>query len=157
MGFELSSSAFKNGQPIPEKYTGDGEDISPPLSWTGAPPGADQLALICDDPDAPTTEPWVHWVIYEIPGNVTAIPEAVPRKERIDDPPAVQGVNSWPKDNVGYHGPKPPSGTHRYFFHLYALEGGVILPPRATKEVLLRTMAGRIIKETTLMGTYSKK
>jgi hypothetical protein len=158
MDLKLTSSAFENGQPIPIKYTGDGTDVSPPLKWTGVPADAQELALICDDPDAPTTEPWVHWVIYKISPDTTGLPEGVPQREKLDQPAgAVQGVNSWPSDNVGYRGPKPPSGEHRYYFHLYALDMPVTLPPKVSKEVLMRAMAGRIIAEATLMGTYKHR
>ena len=158
MDFKLTSGAFQNGKPIPEQYTGDGNDISPPLMWEGVPEDAQELALICDDPDAPTTEPWVHWVMYKIPRDATGLPEGVPRSERLDQPAgALQGTNSWPSGNIGYRGPKPPSGEHRYFFRLYALDKPVTLPPKATKEVLLNAMEGRIIAEAMLMGTYRHK
>ena len=158
MDFKLTSSAFQNGKPIPTQYTGDGADVSPPLSWTGVPGGTEELALICDDPDAPSKEPWVHWVLYKLSPKTQGLPEALPRKERLDDPAgALQGVNSWPSDNVGYHGPKPPSGEHHYIFRLYALDKPVTLPPKASKEVLLQAMTGRIIAETTVVGTYRHK
>ena len=87
MSIQITSSAFTQGHPIPKKYTGEGADVSPPLAWSGIPEGTKELVLICDDPDAPTDEPWVHWVLYKIPADVTGLPEGVPRKARLKEPP----------------------------------------------------------------------
>ncbi|MGW8258439.1 MAG: YbhB/YbcL family Raf kinase inhibitor-like protein, partial [Thermoguttaceae bacterium] len=87
MSIQITSTAFQDGQPIPKKYTGDGADVSPPLAWTGIPEKTKELVLICDDPDAPTAEPWVHWVIYKIPVNVKGLKEGIPKKTRLTDPP----------------------------------------------------------------------
>src|SRR5262245_41575250 len=122
--FRLQSPAFESGAAIPRKHTGDGEDISPALSWSDLPPGTQELALIVDDPDAPTPEPWVHWVMYRIPISASQLPERIPPAQRVPQPAgAVQGRNTWP-NGLGYRGPAPPKGhgVHRYFFRLYALD-----------------------------------
>lgn len=152
----LTSSAFANGQAIPAKFTGDGQDVSPPLAWTGLPEGVRQLALICDDPDAPN-QVWVHWVIYGIGPDAAALPEAVPRRPIVPVPAgAMQGLNSW--RSTGYRGPKPPAGggAHHYHFKLYALDTVLSLPPMATKSDLLKAMEGHILDEALLIGTYSR-
>jgi len=153
------STAFQQGKPIPQKYTGDGEDLSPPLSWSGVPAGTEQLALICDDPDAPREEPWVHWVIYSIPPETAGLPEGVPRTERPESPPrALQGRNSWPTDNIGYRGPAPPpkDDAHRYFFKLYALDTALSLEPGLTKNELLDAIEGHVLARGQLLGTYDR-
>ena len=160
-GFALASSAFSRGAPIPKQHTGEGKDLSPPLFWSQPPAGAAEFALICDDPDAPRDEPWVHWVLFKIPGDVSELPAGIPRTPTLENPPgARQGVNSWSKENVGYRGPMPPPGhgRHRYYFTLYALDGEIDLPPgKATKEDLLAAMEGRLLAQTQLMGTYERK
>ncbi len=149
----ISSSAFKEGQRIPDEYTAAGKNISPPLSWSSAPAGTQSFALICDDPDAPVGT-WIHWVIYNIPGTEHALAENLPPQETLPDG-AAQGVNSWSK--VGYGGPAPPPGkTHRYFFKLYALDKKLSLAPRANKAQLLAAMIGHIVAEGQTMGTYSR-
>lgn len=156
----VTSRAFDEGQPIPVVYTGDGKDVSPPLSWTGAPEGTKEFALICDDPDAPTPEPWVHWVIYRIPGDATGLPEDLAKVERPKEPVGVaQGRNSWDEgENVGYRGPAPPPGKpHRYFFRVYALDAGLPDAPGLTKDQLLKAIAGHVLAEGQLMGTYERK
>src|SRR5206468_2370544 len=112
----------------------DGQNVSPPLSWSGAPAGVKEYALIMDDPDAPRPQPWVHWVIYHIRGDVTSLPEAVPPDESLATPPgAHQGKNTW--ERIGYGGPAPPKGhgTHHYHFRVYALDTSLSLEPRKTK------------------------
>ena len=100
MSIKITSSAFKDGEQIPKKYTGEGDDVSPPLSWSDLPEGTKELVLICDDPDAPN-ETWVHWVIYKLPADLTGLPEGIPRQPRLKNPPgALQGQNSWPKDRT---------------------------------------------------------
>jgi Raf kinase inhibitor-like YbhB/YbcL family protein len=149
MPFNLKSSAFTAGQPIPKKYTGDGEDVSPPLTWDGVPDGTKEFALVCDDPDAPSQEPWVHWVLYKIPPDVRELAEGLP-------PGALQGRNSWTTGRTtGYRGPKPPSGTHRYFFKLYALSAPLSVGPGLDKSGLMRAVEGKILAQAELMGTYS--
>ena len=160
MTIEITSSVFSEGGPIPVKYTGEGDDISPPLAWSGAPEATRQLALICDDPDAPRPEPWVHWVIYKIPADATELPEGIAKTAELDEPAAaVQGGNSWPEGkNVGYGGPMPPPGhgKHHYFFKLYALDVELTDGPGLDKAGLLSAMSGHVIAEGQLMGTYER-
>lgn len=153
----LKSSAFAPNEAIPRKYTGDGEDKSPPLSWSGAPDGTKELALIVDDPDAPTPTPWVHWVLYAIPPDTTGLPEGIAPSQRVSEPPGLmQGKNSWGK--VGYGGPAPPRGhgRHRYFFKLYALNAPLGVEPGLSKEALLKAMSGHVLAEGELVGTYQR-
>jgi Raf kinase inhibitor-like YbhB/YbcL family protein len=160
MTIEITCSAFKEGQSIPKKYTGEGEDISPPLAWKGVPKETKELVLICDDPDAPIEEPWVHWVIYKIPADATGLKEGVPRKPRLTDPPGVlQGKNSWPAgQNIGYRGPMPPPGhgTHHYYFKLYALEAKLTVEPGMDKKAILQEIDKHILDKGQLMGTYQR-
>ncbi len=166
MKIELTSSAFQEGAKIPKKYTGEGkEDLSPPLAWSGLPGGTRELALICDDPDAPSRdhpapEPWVHWVIYKIPPTAVALPAGLPKTPTLKEPPgALQGKNSWAGgQTTGYRGPLPPpkSGPHRYFFKLYALDAALDLAPGATKAAILKAMDGHVLGEGRLFGTYER-
>lgn len=164
MKIELTSTAFQEGARIPKKYTGEGDDVSPPLAWKGVPEGTQQLSLICDDPDAPSRKhpgpkPWVHWVIYAIPASAQGLPEGVTRVPRPKEPAgATQGTNSWTEDNVGYRGPMPPpkSGDHRYYFRLYALDTKLSDKPGMDKEALLKAMKDHVLAEGQLMGTYSR-
>ncbi len=152
----ISSSAFGPMQEIGAKYTCEGQDISPPLSWTGVPAEAKSLALICDDPDAPDPAAprmtWVHWVLYNMPATTRGLPEAV----RSADLPAgtAEGTNDWHR--TGYGGPCPPMGRHRYFFKVYALD--TVLPnlDRPTKAKLEQAMQGHILGQAELIGTYQK-
>ncbi len=153
MTFTLSSPAFKNNCAIPEQFTGDGEDISPALEWTFVPPGTKSFALICDDPDAPAGT-WVHWVLYDLPGDVRSLEKNTPKTEDVLDG-ARQGVNDFNK--IGYGGPAPPSGSpHRYFFKLYALDAETGLAPRATKEEVMDAIVPHILGQARLMGTYRR-
>ena len=129
---KIESSQFSEGSMIPAKYTCDGQDISPPLTWKDAPAGTKSFALICDDPDAPMGT-WIHWVIYNIPGNSAQLAENIPPHKELGNGP-LQGINSWSR--IGYGGPCPPSGIHRYFFKLYALDISLELKPGITKELL---------------------
>jgi len=160
MTLQVTSSAFAQGHPIPKKYTGEGADISPPLGWSGVPEAAKELALICDDPDAPTDEPWVHWVIYKIPVHAKGLPEGVPRKPHLKEPHgAVQGKNSWPAgENIGYGGPMPPPGhgVHHYYFKLYALDAPLEAEPGLNKRALMEAINDHILAEGVLMGTYQR-
>ena len=161
---KLESSGFVHEAEIDRQYTVEGRDVSPPLTWSNTPDGTKAFALICDDPDAPSPrqpapDPWVHWVIYNIPADRDGLPEGVPRKlEPSEVPGAKQGVNSWPSDNVGYRGPAPPpgSGPHRYFFRIYALDTMLELDAGASKSLLLEAMSGHILAEAQLMGTYER-
>jgi len=157
MSLTVCSSAFAEGKTIPRRHTGDGEDLSPPLSWSGVPAAAQELALIVDDPDAPTSEPWVHWVIYKVPVATYVLAEGVPPVFRPDVlPTALQGRNSW--NSVGYRGPAPPKGhgVHRYFFKLYALDKALHLVEGLDKARLLRAIKGHVLAEGELMGTYQR-
>ncbi len=148
----IESSAFEYGDPIPRDYACDGSDISPPLSWSNAPPETKSFVLICDDPDAPAGT-WVHWVYYDIPSNVTQLPEAFPPDER-PEAKGAQGITDFKR--IGYGGPCPPGGTHRYFFKLYALDTVLGLDPGASKRQVLRAAEGHVLAEAQLMGTYSR-
>ncbi|MBN2299340.1 MAG: YbhB/YbcL family Raf kinase inhibitor-like protein [Deltaproteobacteria bacterium] len=150
---ELRSNAFTQGAMIPSAYTCDGKDVSPPLAWTGLQAGTRSIALICDDPDAPAGT-WVHWVYYDIPPGTQELDEDV---DPVEYPSSggTQGKNDFRK--TGYGGPCPPSGTHRYFFKLYALDSELSLPPGRTKKELLDAMKGHIIGQAELMGKYERK
>lgn len=149
---KIASSAFADGSMIPAKYSCDGQDISPPLEWEETPPGTKSFALIGDDPDAPGGT-WVHWVVYNMPPEMTKLEENItPEKEFKNG--MRQGKNSWPK--IGYGGPCPPGGTHRYYFKLYALDVVPDLTPGATKAELIEAMKGHILSEAHLMGKYKR-
>ncbi len=152
MTLSVTSSAFHNGQPIPAIYSCKGDDTSPALMWDVPPVGTKSFALIMDDPDAPGGT-WVHWVIYNIPASSRGLQAAAPTKAQLSDG-SLNGVNSWKK--LGYGGPCPPSGTHRYYFKLYALDTMLSLSSSANKEKLLSTMQGHILAQGELMGTFSK-
>jgi Raf kinase inhibitor-like YbhB/YbcL family protein len=161
MTIKVTSAAFADGKPIPKQYTGEGRDVSPQLAWTNVPEKTKELALICDDPDAPRSEPWVHWVIYKIPAGTTGLAEGIPRELQLNDPAgAIQGKNSWPPsdDNVGYRGPMPPPGhgTHHYHFKVYALDVALSAKPGLDKNALLREMKGHVLGEGELIGTYKR-
>jgi Raf kinase inhibitor-like YbhB/YbcL family protein len=149
----LTSSAFTHGSMIPKQYTCDGKDISPPLSWSDPPEKTQSFALIMDDPDAPLGT-WVHWVIYNLPATARGLGEGVPPDADLPDG-SRQGRNSWRR--IGYGGPCPPSGTHRYFFKLYALDTVLPLASGATKEELLKAMEGHIVAQAELMGRYARR
>jgi Raf kinase inhibitor-like YbhB/YbcL family protein len=154
MSLELKSDAFVNGQSIPAKYSCIGKNISPALTWNDPPAGTQSFALIVDDPDAPVGT-WVHWVLFNIPADERSLPEDLPVTGKNVDPNAIYfGKNS--SGNTRYDGPCPPSGTHRYFFKLYALDSLVNLLPGATKDELLKAMQGHILAQGELMGTFSK-
>jgi len=157
MTMKLTSPAFENGKPIPVKYTGDGEDISPPLQWTNLPAGTAELAMIVDDPDAPRPQPWVHWVIYKIPADSAGLSENVPHSLNLNTPAgALQGMNT--SGQIGYQGPAPPRGhgRHRYFFKLYAIKQSTDLKGGFTKDQLLKAISDRIAGQAELMGTYQR-
>ena len=156
MPLTLTSTAFTDSGAIPRRYTCEGEDISPPLAWSGAPAGTQSFALIVDDPDAPDPAApkmtWVHWVLYDLPATCTGLDEdiaaaALPRGTG-------EGLNDWKR--TGYGGPCPPIGRHRYFHKLYALD--TVLPDlqMPTKSDLERAIANHILAEAVLMGTYEK-
>ena len=156
MSLVLSSSAFPPGGEIPARHTCEGEDVSPPLVWSGVPAGTRSLALVVDDPDAPDPRApkvvWVHWVLYDLPPETTELPEAV-RPHRLPAG-ARPGRNDWKK--TGYNGPCPPVGRHRYFFTLYALD--VVLGERGalTKREIEAAMQGHVLAQAELVGTYER-
>jgi Raf kinase inhibitor-like YbhB/YbcL family protein len=160
MSLTLRSEAFEHDQPIPRKYTGEGIDVSPPLAWDHVPEKTCEFALICDDPDAPTSEPWVHWVIYHLPASLRSLPENIATEARLNDPKgAMQGLNSWSSGRkIGYRGPLPPPGhgVHHYQFRLYALDAPLTLEPKADKAALLKAMTGHVIEDALLIGTYER-
>jgi Raf kinase inhibitor-like YbhB/YbcL family protein len=151
---ELTSSAFTEGGPVPAKYTCDDKNMSPPLKWSGVPTNAKALALIADDPDAPSGT-WVHWVLYDLPATATELAEDVPKSQYVAAG-AKQGLNDF--RHLGYGGPCPPHGKpHRYYFKLYALDGALELKPGATKKDVERAMEKHLLAHAQLMGTYQRK
>ena len=155
MAFILTSAAFKDGAPIPGKYTCDGGDVSPPLTWSGAPAGTRSVALIADDPDAPGGT-WVHWVLYNLPAEVSELPENIAKVESLDLGGARQGRNDFRRP--GYGGPCPPPGpAHRYFFKLYALDTRLELKAGAQKKDVEAAMEGHVLGSAQLMGTYARQ
>lgn len=156
MSMAIDSPSFMHDRPIPERHTCDGADISPALAWSGVPAGAKSLALIVDDPDAPdpaaprTT--WVHWILYNIPPDVGSLAEGVAAKAL--PPGTLQGTNDWHR--VGYGGPCPPVGKHRYFFKLYALD--ITLPDlkKPGKAALEKAMQGHVVAQAELIGLYQR-
>ncbi|MGC8659733.1 MAG: YbhB/YbcL family Raf kinase inhibitor-like protein [Desulfomonilaceae bacterium] len=152
MKIEIKSSAFQDGGMIPKLYTCDGQDFSPALSWSGVPSNAKSLALIVDDPDAPVGT-WVHWVVFNIPPGQKELVEKILPSPSLNDG-ARHGKNSWGK--LGYGGPCPPGGTHRYYFKLYALDRMLDLQSGITKSQLLKAMEGHILSEGQLMGKYRR-
>lgn len=153
MALEIKSSAFSDEGSMPSKYTCDGQSVSPPLDFSGAPAGTKSLALISDDPDAPAGT-WVHWVVWNIPPTSTGLKEGIGSVNSLPDG-TKQGVTDFKR--VGYGGPCPPSGTHRYYFKLYAIDSLLELPPSTTKAGLETAMRGHILANATLMGTYSRR
>lgn len=159
-GFTLSSPAFAAGERIPalHAYRPEGHNVSPPLAWDGAPPGTRELALIVDDPDAPRAEPWVHWLLYGIPPAVRELPANASRGtgRLAETRGAREGKNDF--GELGWGGPLPPEGhgTHHYRFKLYALDAELPESAGATRPELLRAMAGHVLAETELVGTYSR-
>ncbi len=150
---EIKSQAFPQGGPIPAAYTCDGQDVSPPLSWSGAPAGTTSFALISDDPDAPGGS-WVHWVLWNLPAGAGALEENVPGKHTLPNG-ARQGTTDFRR--IGYGGPCPPSGTHRYYFRLYALDAMLDLPASTTRKDLEKAMQGHVLAHAEWMGTYRRK
>ncbi len=149
--FEITSPAFANGGTIPVDHTCKGKDKSPALAWTEPPAGTQSFALIVDDPDAPGT-PWVHWVIFNIPATARGLNEGLPGDAQLSNG-SLQARTSG--GATGYHGPCPPSGTHHYFFKLYALDTTLSLANDANKDTLLAAMLGHMLANAELMGTFA--
>ncbi len=157
MSLTLHTPAFADRHPIPARHTEDGEDFSPALIWANLPAGTHSLALIVDDPDAPTEEPWVHWVIYDIAPTPDGLPENVARDATLSGTlSALQGLNTW--GTVGFRGPAPPPGhgVHHYHFKLYALDAPLGLEPGLDKRTLMNAMSGHILGHGELVGTYER-
>jgi hypothetical protein len=150
MPFEISSPAFANGEAIPVDFSCDGNDASPVLTWTEPPAGTQSFAIIMNDPDAPMGT-WVHWVVYNIPASTRELEENMPAIPELSNG-IMQGYTS--AKTTGYHGPCPPSGTHRYFFELYALDTMLSLSAKADRKQLLAAMEGHILGNAELMGTF---
>jgi Raf kinase inhibitor-like YbhB/YbcL family protein len=150
MAIQVSSPVFEAGGAIPRKHTGEGQDVSPPLEWGGVPEGTEEIALICDDPDAPTPEPFVHWVVYKIPADRTGFPEGSTQE-------ALEGENDFGR--MGYGGCMPPEGhgVHHYHFKVYALDTKLETAAGLTKDQLLEAMEGHVLAEGELIGTYERK
>jgi Raf kinase inhibitor-like YbhB/YbcL family protein len=153
MDIKVTSSAFQDGGMIPAEYTCDGADVSPPLKWDSVPDGTKSIALISDDPDAPMGT-WVHWVLFNLPVDAGELPENVPTDGTLPNG-TKQGTTDFGR--TGYGGPCPPSGTHRYFFKIYALDTMLDLPAGARKSDLLRAMENHILAEGQLMGKYKRR
>lgn len=153
MAFQLASRVFKDGEMIPAHYTADGEDVSPPLEWKEPPAGTKSFSLICDDPDAPGGS-FTHWVVYNIPTSVVSFPEAFPSLKSLPN-----GTKQGPNDfgSLGYGGPAPPSGVHRYFFKLYALSTVLELEEGAKRGLLERMIQKKVLGQAQLMGKYQRK
>jgi Raf kinase inhibitor-like YbhB/YbcL family protein len=153
MSFSIKTAAFSEGGSIPKRYTCDGTDLSPELTWSGAPTGTQSFALIADDPDAPAGT-WTHWIIWDIPSHATALPEGVPKNETLSDG-ARQGKNDFKR--IGYNGPCPPPGKpHRYYFKLYALGAKLDLKSSATRQEFERAMGSHVLAHAEVMGKYGR-
>ncbi len=152
VSLKVTSGAFAEGASIPAQHTCDGRNVSPPISWEGVPASAKTIALIADDPDAPRGT-WVHWVLFNLPATEKGLPEAVPATESLSSG-AKQGKNDF--GDAGYGGPCPPSGTHRYYFKLYALDAALDLASGAKKDQQLKAMEGHVVAEGQLMGRYQR-
>jgi Raf kinase inhibitor-like YbhB/YbcL family protein len=150
MAFELTSTAFDGGKPIPKKHTCEGANLSPPLRWKDPPAGTKSFALVADDPDAPAGT-WTHWVLYDLPASVSELAEGVPADAKLANG-GKQGLNDFRK--TGYGGPCPPPGKpHRYFFRL---DAPIALAPNATKDAVLQATKGHVLGHAELMGTYQR-
>jgi Raf kinase inhibitor-like YbhB/YbcL family protein len=149
---KIISTAFQEGGMIPREYTCDGANVSPPLAWDFASGKTKSFALIADDPDAPG-KTWVHWVVFNLPASARALPENIPAQDVIPSG-GRQGTTDFRK--VGYGGPCPPTGAHRYYFKLYALDTELALDSSATKDQLLKAMEGHSLAEGQLMGKYQR-
>jgi Raf kinase inhibitor-like YbhB/YbcL family protein len=155
VNIQVISDAFLEGETIPVKYTCDGDDLSPDLRWSDIPPNTKSLALICEDPDAPSGM-FTHWVLYNLPPTATELPEGVSTEERLTNG-AIQGQNDFKR--IGYGGPCPPPGdsAHRYFFRLYALDAELQLQAGARRDDLVLAMESHILARGHLMGAYQRK
>ncbi len=156
--FTITSSAFDEGAMIPQKYSLNGENISPEITWHGAPKETKSFVIIMEDPDIPMPKflisAWTHWIVYDIPAETTSIPAALPVKATLESG-IKQGKTSFMK--TGYNGPKPPFGTHRYFFNIYAIDKTInLIPEKTNKKKIINAMQGSILATGKLMGQYKK-
>ncbi len=152
MSFTLTSPAFRNGEPIPNRFTCDAEDVSPPLEWNEPPQGSFSFVIIHDDPDD-TPRPWLHWTMYNIPGETRVLPEGIPKEAKFLDG-SMQGISDFKR--IGYGGPCPPSGVHHYLFKIYAIDSFLALSPGASQPQLQAAMKSHVLAEARLMGTYRR-
>ncbi len=150
---QLTSTAFRPEGEIPAKFSCDGRNISPELSWKGAPAGAKSFVLIMHDPDAPIAGGYTHWLVYDIPATANHIPEHAPNQDHLPGG-GMQAKNQ--SGTYGYTGPCPPSGTHRYYFRLYALDSQLDLPAGINKAGLEKAMQGHVLAQAELMGKYKR-
>jgi Raf kinase inhibitor-like YbhB/YbcL family protein len=158
MTLRLHSNAFGPGKSIPRRYTGDGDDLSPALSWSELPERTKGLALIVEDPDAPRPEPFVHWVLYGIPADAPGLVEGIPKEATLASPAgALQGKNSF--GQIGYGGPAPPRGhgAHHYHFRLFALDEPLNVREALDNKALLAVMSGHVLEEAEVVGTYERR
>jgi Raf kinase inhibitor-like YbhB/YbcL family protein len=153
MKLDVKSTAFQSGGMIPSQYTCDGSNISPQLSWGKVPDGTKSITIISDDPDAPMGT-WIHWVLFNLPPDTRKLEEGV-QSYKTHSNGSIHGVNDFGK--LGYGGPCPPSGTHRYFFKVYALDQVLLLQPGATNRDVLNAMRGHILAQGELMGKYRRQ
>jgi len=156
----VTSTAFKEGDAVPKQHSGEGADQSPPLAWSGAPAATKEFAIIVHDPDAPVGT-WYHWVLYNIPADVTSLPADLPKTAVLQTPvKGRQGLNSWSSGNVGYRGPMPPPGhgRHRHIYTVYAVDSHIELAPNlATAAALEKKLAGHVVAKGELTGVYERK
>jgi Raf kinase inhibitor-like YbhB/YbcL family protein len=151
--FLLKSNAFRSEGHIPAQFTCEGANISPDLSWSGVPQGAKSLALVLHDPDAPHHGGYTHWIVFNIPASVNHLPENAPKTANLPGG-GIQGRND--DGGIGYTGPCPPSGTHRYYFDLYAVDRELKLKPGASKDELEHAIRGHVLGQAEFMGKYKK-
>jgi Raf kinase inhibitor-like YbhB/YbcL family protein len=151
MTIKITSGVFHEGDHIPDRYACKGVNVSPPIEWEDVS-GTVTYAIICEDPDAPSGD-WTHWVLFNLPSDTTSLPECIMEREELDNG-AKQGLNDF--GTVGYRGPCPSDGTHRYYYRVYALDTEINLPAKISKQDLLTAMDGHIIDEDNLMGRYNR-
>ena len=151
--FQLKTSAFPAEGNIPSRFTCEGENISPELTWAGVPQGTKSFALVVHDPDAPRSGGYTHWVVFNIPATATHIAENAPKQAQLPGG-GIQGRNDG--GSAGYTGPCPPSGTHRYYFRLYALDEVLDLKDGADKDALEKALKGHVLGQAELMGRYKR-
>jgi len=146
---DLTCDAFASGRPMPRRFSREGDDLSPPFEWQDVPEAAESLAVLCEDPDAPGERPFVHWLVYNIPADRSALPEGGPV-------PGSEATNDF--GERGYGGPMPPPdhGAHRYHFRLYAVDRRLDLEPGASREELLRAMEGHVLAQSEWVGLYER-